>query len=211
MASKLELNNLSTWPIWFKVIVAAAITGAIFFIAKVVFLDDKKSELQGTESTYNKSKTNFATLQNEVADLDAIQNETNALELMLQDMLRYLPSNVEMPSLIDNVYESARENSIVFEQLSPEKDIEQTHYTIKPISLKANTGYNSMGSFIQKVTSLDRIMNIEGVTFKRGRGQNRDDNESDIDIQDLPLDMTAELRTYIFKDEDNNQNTRGQK
>lgn len=58
-----------------------------------------------------------------------------------------------------------------------------------------------MGSFVQKVTSLNRIMNIEGVTFKRTR--NSGNVAEDANIEDLPLDMTAELRTYIFKDGSN--------
>lgn len=166
MASNLEINNLSSWPLWFRIIIALVIAGFFIFIAKILILDSTKATLQSTEQNYSKTKTNFQTLQAEVADLDAIIAETEALDTVLAEMLKYLPSDIEMPSLIDSVYESARENSIIFEQLSPEKDIEETHYTIKPISLKADTGYNSMGSFIQKVTSLDRIMNIEGVTFK---------------------------------------------
>lgn len=201
MGSKLELNNLSSWPLWFKVIVALVIAAFFIFIGKLLFIDDAKSSLQTTEKNYTQTKTNFATLQNDVADLDAIRAETAALDAVLKDLLHYLPNDVEMPSLIDSVYESARENSIVFEQLTPEKDIEGEHYTIKPIALKANTGYNSMGSFVQKVTSLNRIMNIEGVTFKRTR--NSGNVAEDANIEDLPLDMTAELRTYIFKDGSN--------
>ncbi len=67
-----------------------------------------------------------------------------------------------------------------------------------------------MASFVQKVTSLDRIMNIDSVSFKRSRN-NKADDEDNIDIEDLPLDMTAELRTYIFKGDAQANNSRGKK
>lgn len=102
-----------------------------------------------------------------------------------------------MPSLVDSVYVSARDNGFVFDKFRPEKGIDTEFYRIEPISLSADVGYVSMSAFIEEVTTLKRIMNVHSVSFKA------DANTDSVDAKssNTPLKMTAQLRTYIFKED----------
>lgn len=196
MAKKndVNLNDLSTWPLLMTVLFALIIAVAVIYLAKMILIDNISDEVRRKDSEIVKEEKLYAENKRIVAQLPHIRQEVEQLTKIRNDLTDYLPTKVSMPSLIDNVYLAARSNGIVFDQFTPEEDIEKEYYTIKPISLEAKVGYISMSSFIEEVTTLKRIMNVDSVNFH----VEEDDNEHK--SPNVPLTMKAQLRTYIFKD-----------
>lgn len=190
--SSFNINDLSTWG-W----PVALLAGVVIIVITVVIIEsflvsglttaiDKKStEISQAEKKYSKNKKILATLPQ-------IRQEVKALEKVKDEAKAFLPTEVSMPNLIDSVYASARKNGIIFKSFTPQKDINTPYYTIKPISLSTSTGYLSMAAFIEEVTTLKRIMNVHSVSFSSQGKPEKDEN--------VPLSVTAQLRTYIFKE-----------
>lgn len=190
--SSFNINDLSTWG-W----PVALLAGVVIIVITVVIIEsflvsglttaiDKKStEISQAEKKYSKNKKILATLPQ-------IRQEVKALEKVKDEAKAFLPTEVSMPNLIDSVYASARKNGIIFKSFTPQQDINTPYYTIKPISLSTSTGYLSMAAFIEEVTTLKRIMNVHSVSFSSQGKLEKDEN--------VPLSVTAQLRTYIFKE-----------
>ncbi len=193
--NNIDINDLSTWPVVMSLLFALLIACGIFYFLKTFLVDDisatinrKNNEIIRLENQYKKDRAI-------VAILPKIREEVKRLKKIQENLKTYLPTKVFMPSLIDNVYLVGRNNGIVFNKLVPEKYIEEKYYSIKPISLKAEIGFESMAAFIEEVTTLERIMNIDSVSFQV--------QDNDILLHknaNVPLTMTAQLRTYVFKD-----------
>lgn len=191
--SSFNINDLSTWglPICLLagclIIAAVTYAGQSFFVGGITQNIEKKADkIAKTEREYMK---NMRTL----AVLPQIRQEVKELEKVRDEAKKFLPTEVSMPNLIDSVYESARNNGIIFGSFAPQADIDTPYYTIKPISLSTNTGYLSMAAFIEEVTTLKRIMNVDSVSFSSSQSTPEPD-------ENLPLNVTAQLRTYIFKE-----------
>ncbi len=197
MAKKnsVDINDLSTWPVIMSLLFALFLAASIFYFVKTFLVDDISANIERKDNEIiqleNKYKKNRAI----VAVLPQIRQEVKRLKEIQSELKTYLPTKVFMPSLIDNVYLVGRNNGIVFDKLVPEKYIEEKYYSVKPISLKAAVGFESMAAFIEEVTTLKRIMNIDSVSF-----QVEDNNILLHRNANAPLTMTAQLRTYVFKD-----------
>ncbi len=196
---RVDLNDISTWTLPVIVVFVVAIVGLFIFAAKKLFVDDVVAQKDSVNAQIVKEERQYAKNQEIIALLPHIRKEVAELEVVRDEAKKYLPTEVSMPALIDNVYLAARDNGIVFSKFTPEKDIDKDYYTIKPISLSAEVGYLSMSSFIEQVTTLKRIMNVQSVSFKRDTRRVKG-NEKLSEASDEPLKMTAQLRTYIFKE-----------
>ncbi|MDO4643301.1 MAG: type 4a pilus biogenesis protein PilO, partial [Cardiobacteriaceae bacterium] len=110
----------------------------------------------------------------------------NELVGILRSLLAYLPSKDEMPDLIDSVYVSGVDNSIIFDTFLPEKDIKQNYYDVKPIALKADTGYTNFAQFTGRISALQRILNVSDMSIKIAE---KDPNK---------LTINSQLQTYVY-------------
>ncbi len=192
--NNIDVNDLSTWPVIMSLLVAVVLAGGIFYLLKTLLVDDVIAQIESKNTKIVKLENQYKRDRQIVAILPQIRAEVKKLKEVQAHLQTFLPTKVSMPSLIDNVYLVGRNNGIIFDTLIPEKYIEKKYYSIKPISLKTEVGFESMASFIEEVTTLKRIMNVESVSFqvKSNDASHRNTN--------APLTMTAQLRTYVFKD-----------
>lgn len=198
--NNVDLNDLSSWPLPLVLFVSLLVVCGVAFVIKMFVADPVTDTINSTESEIKSKELEYAKNQEVVALLSHIRTEVNELEIIRDEAKKYLPTEISMPSLIDNVYLAARGNGIVFNDFTPKPDIDTEFYIIKPVELSADVGYLSMSSFIEQVTSLKRIMNVESVFFKAEAK-----NGSPLRDSDDPLTMTAQLRTYVFKDTKNSK------
>ncbi len=196
MAKKngININDLSTWPIIMTLFVAIVIAAIILYMVKTFFIDELTDRINRKNTEIIQQENQYKRDKQIVAILPKIRADVKKLQTMQENLKTFLPTKVSMPSLIDNVYVVGRNNGIIFDKLVPGEYIEKKYYAIKPISLRAEIGFESMAAFIEEVTTLERIMNVDSVSFTVS------DNDTSHRNANVPLLMTAQLRTYVFKD-----------
>ncbi len=196
MARKDSINikDYSTWPLLMSVVFAVLIAAVIFYLSKTFLTDDVSAQISRKDAEIVKQENQYKKDAPIAAIVPKLKEEVKRLKVIQEGLKKFLPTKVSMPSLVDDVYLVGRNNGIVFDKLVPKRYIEEKYYSIKPIALKAKVGFESMASFIEEVTTLERIMNVNAVNFKVEGDQMLHKNAN------APLKMTAELRTYVFKD-----------
>jgi type IV pilus assembly protein PilO len=114
------------------------------------------------------------------------------MEVMLQQMLRQLPSKNEMPDLIVDVSQTALASGINNELFQPGAETQREFYAEKPISLRMVGTYHQFGAFVSGVASLPRvvIMTMHDIQLKpRGAGE-------------TTLVLEGTVKTYRYLDEE---------
>jgi|GEM_PF-5462501 len=195
-SSNFNLNDASTWNSLGVVFFGLLFAVALFFIVYNFFVTPKLQEIDSNMAKIDKQKNEYTKNKALVELIPRLKKEVAEWQIAKNEAKKYLPTDISMPQLIDNVYLAAQDNGIVFNKFTPEGDINQKFYTIKPITLSTNVGFSSMSSFIEQVTALKRIMNIQSVSFKTPNSR-----KGFAETPNSPLQMTAQLRTYIFKDD----------
>ncbi len=187
-----DLNDLSTWQSPVTVSISLLLGFAFFSFWKILFIDEVRTKIQQIQPIVTKQKQLYARNQSLISSIPAIEAEIEQFKTTKNLAKTFLPTEISMPSLIDSIYVAAQRNHIVFDELAPKEDINETFYFIKPITLTAVADYSSILGFAEDIANSKRIITIHNMTLTAPVEDTKDKKQQ--------LKMTAELRTYIFKE-----------
>nr|WP_229730166.1 type 4a pilus biogenesis protein PilO [Arenimonas maotaiensis] len=175
-----------------KYAVCAFVIVIILLVAWFLMIKDKRDEMLRLEGEETVLRADFENKQARAANLEPLKQQLAQMELILQQMLRQLPSKNEMPDLIVDVSQQALASGITNELFQPGPETPREFYAEKPISIRMVGNYHQFGAFMSGVASLPRvvIMTMHDISLKP-RGAN---NEL--------LEMAGTIKTYRYLDPD---------
>ena len=188
----LDFNNAGAWPIQVKIaaciLLGVLIVGAVWYF----IVSDKRLVLEQREQTERDLRSDFEQKQGRAANLEPLKQQLAQMEVMLQQMLRQLPSKNEMPDQNVDVSQTALASGITNELFQPGAENRLEFYAEKPIALRMVGTYHQFGAFVSGVASLPRvvIMTMHDISLTP-----RDGNEA-------TLELEGTVKTYRYLDED---------
>ena len=75
-------------------------------------------------------------------------------------LLELLPTGAEVPSLIDNISETALENQLTIDFIRLREPIPREFYTEQPFDIQVQGDYHRIAAFLSGVASLPRIVTL---------------------------------------------------
>jgi len=190
----LDYSNPGGLPSWFKlasVIVLMILigVGGYFFQIK-----DQTIQLETAEATERSKKTEYKIKREKAAQLPAYKSQLEEMKIILNSMLRQLPSKNEMSDLIVDVSQTALASGIDNELFQPGTEALKKFYAEQPISLRMVGKYHQFGHFVSGVASLPRvvILTMHDISLKPVT-----DGENGL----LLLEGTAKTYRYLDDDE----------
>ena len=197
----LDFNNSGAWPTQIKLAACFVVITIIIGLAWYLFVSDTRLTIQSEENNEANLRTEFQTKQGKAANLEPLKQQLAQMEVMLQQMLRQLPSKNEMPDLIVDVSQTALASGINNELFQPGAETMLEFYAEKPIALRMAGTYHQFGAFVSGVASLPRvvIMTMHDISL-RARGSDKDPlaaigpNSS--------LELAGTVKTYRYLDEE---------
>ena len=155
---KLDTKNPGAWPIPIKLVVCFLLIAFIVGMTWYLKVSTQREELAGLEATEVTLRAEFEDKQGRAANLEPLKQQLAQMELMLQQMLRQLPSKNEMPDLIVDVSQTALASGISNELFQPGPETAKEFYAEKPITLRMVGTYHQFGAFVSGVASLPRVV-----------------------------------------------------
>jgi len=193
----LDFSNAGAFPAGLKATLAGFVAILILFLCWYLFLRDRLNELEQLEITEQALRGDFEEKQKRAANLEPLKEQLAQMELMLQQMLRQLPSKTEMPDLIVDISQTALASGISTELFQPQAEIPREFYAEKPISLRMVGSYHQFGAFVSGVATLPRvvIMTMHDISLKPRS------SESFIGPGG-PLVLEGTVKTYRYLEDD---------
>jgi type IV pilus assembly protein PilO len=191
----LDYNNAGAWPAPVKAVACLLLAALILVGGWYFFVSDQQTKLEQLERREADLRKEFETKQGKAVNLEPLKQQLAEMEVMLQQMLRQLPSKTEMPDLIVDISQTALATGIQNELFQPLPDVKREFYAEKPIRLRMVGTYHQFGAFVSGVASLPRvvIMTMHDISLRPRAGQS------------LPagvLVLEGTVRTYRYLDED---------
>jgi type IV pilus assembly protein PilO len=197
MSKGMDLRNLDTknpgnWPTPIKLAACIALIVVIVGATWYFKVTSQREELEGLQGQEKNLRAEFEDKQGRAANLEPLKQQLAQMELMLQQMLRQLPSKNEMPDLIVDVSQTALATGISNELFQPGPETAKEFYAEKPINLRMVGTYHQFGAFVSGVASLPRvvIMTMHNISLTPRAGK--------------PglLVLQGTIRTYRYLDEE---------
>ena len=198
---ELDFNNIGQWPQNAKIGLCAFIALVILLLAWLLFVRDKRTELEGLQGQETELRTEFETKQGRAANLEPLKQQLAQMEQQLQQMLRQLPSKTEMPDLIVDISQTALATGIQNELFQPGAETAKEFYAEKPIALRMVGTYHQFGAFVSGVASLPRVVIMTMHDSSLQPKSAKTDPNARIGPNSA-LELAGTVKTYRYLDED---------
>lgn len=164
--SELDANNLGSWPAPVKVIAAILLLIAVLALGYNFHLKDLQAQLEQQRSQEESLKQQFATKAFEAANLEQYRQQMAEMEQSFGALLRQLPSDTEVPGLLEDITRTGLGSGLEFEEIKLMPEVTQQFYIELPIQIRVVGGYHDLASFVSGVASLPRIVTLHDFEIK---------------------------------------------
>ena len=190
----LDVNDVGRWPLVFR----AAVIAIVFFVVVGVgiymfIIEDKAPQLANAEEEEQNLRLSFENKQRKAANYDAYRAQLRQMEQSFGTMLRQLPGETEIPSLIVDVSQTGLAAGLQEKLFQPQPEIPRDFYAEKPIKIVLTGGYHEIAAFVSGVAALPRIVTLHDIIITP-----EDPNEFD----QLSLEVTAKTYRYLEEEAD---------
>ena len=182
----LDANDVGRWPLPFRIAVIAIVfmlasgLGIYWFIIK-----DKAPQLERAQAEEQELRLTFENKQRKAANYDAYKAQLAQIEQSFGTMLRQLPGETEIPSLIVDISQTGLAAGLQEKLFVPQAEIPRDFYAEKPIQIRLSGGYHEIGNFVSGIAALPRIVTLHDITITP---------ENNGGFDDLSMQVTA--KTY---------------
>ena len=148
-------------------VLLASLGGAFYFFAFMPKMSEykalvKKSETLQAEIVQKKS----------IADnLGRFRDEYEKMQQRLQESLKELPNDKEIPELLTSIASIAKQNQLEVKKFQPGGEVAKGFYAEVPVALTLTGRYLDIGKFFFDVSEMPRIVTVGNIKMKSGGGK----------------------------------------
>lgn len=188
----LDVNDVGRWPFAFRAGVIAIVFAIVIGLGIYwTIIENKAPQLKRYKDDEQTLRVTFENKQRKAANYDAYKAQLAQIEQSFGTMLRQLPGETEIPSLIVDISQTGLAAGLQEKLFQPQAEIPKDFYAEKPIKIRLSGGYHEIANFVSGVASLPRIVTLHDINI----------TPEDKDVFDrLSLEVTAQ--TYRYLDEE---------
>ncbi|TBW32030.1 type 4a pilus biogenesis protein PilO [Azotobacter chroococcum] len=164
--SDLDLNNLGSWPAPVKVITCVLLLIGVLALGYNFHLKDLQEQLERVRGEEGTLKQQFATKAFQAANLEAYRRQMAEMETSFGVLLRQLPSDTEVPGLLEDITRTGLGSGLEFEEIKLLQEVTQQFYIELPIQISVVGSYHDLATFVSGVASLPRIVTLHDFEIK---------------------------------------------
>ncbi len=185
----LDINNVGSWPAAIKGIVMLLLFVGVLGGGYYAYLTDKQTMLDVVEVKEVNLRQDYESKAFKAANLDAYRKQRDEMEATFGALLKQLPSDTEVPGLLEDITRTAIDNELVIESIDLQPERRTEFYVELPIDIVVEGDYHKIGSFVSGVANLSRIVTLHDFDVKPESSVNH-------------LKMSIMAKTYRYLDGD---------
>ncbi|CAB1256969.1 putative fimbrial assembly protein PilO [Vibrio cholerae] len=186
---ELELDEISEWPLLPQLLVILLIMLLIQGAGYWFYLMPKQDEIALLKQEEETVKATLRIKANKVAVLPQIQAQLDELKERYDFLLRQLPVQKELASMLASVNQLGLDSSLTFTRIDwGERESQEFLYRL-PLNIELTGSYHDIGDFSQAIAKLPRIINFDDVDWQR------------VSQESSTLHFRVRAYTYQFKQE----------
>ncbi|WPN47593.1 MULTISPECIES: type 4a pilus biogenesis protein PilO [unclassified Pseudomonas] len=177
----LDTRNIGSWPSAVKAAVACLLMVAVLALGYSVSISEREGQLDLKRKEESALKEQFATKMRMAANLEAYTQQMDEMENAFSVLLQQLPSDTEVPGLLEDITRTGLGSGLVFEEIKLLPEVSRPFYIELPIQITVTGGYHDLATFVSGVAGLPRIVTLH-----------------DFDLAPVNSELGAKLRMSIL-------------
>lgn len=160
-----DFNAAATWPLPVKIgaVVLVSLLVAVAGIYTITL--DQLNKLEQLEQKEQALKSLFEDKQRKIVNLADYRKQLVQIELSLSEMIKQMPTKVEMDNLLIDISQTGLASGLEFRFFKPASTIRKDFYSELPVNIQVIGQYGELGLFVSGLASLPRIVTVHDVVI----------------------------------------------
>ncbi|MFO7908535.1 type 4a pilus biogenesis protein PilO [Vreelandella aquamarina] len=154
----LDLKEAATWPLLLRAMTLLLVFILALALVYWLVIKERTESLSAAEREETVLLTEFRQKALEATYLPEIEQQLADMDTQMQQLRAMLPTNAEIPSLLDSISDAALDNRLSVETIRLQETTRQTHYTEHPFDIEVQGGYHDIAQFVADIAALPRIV-----------------------------------------------------
>ncbi len=184
----LDMNKINKLPQNQKIALLAGIIVLMLGLYWYIFFQSKQQELAAANGKLVQMQNQLAEDRTLAADLPRFKAELKRLQAELDQALRQLPNNKELPVLLTDITTLGKNAGMEFKSFIPQAEVKKEFYAEVPINIELVGGFHELATFFDQLSRLDRIVSIKNFAI----------SEVTVKNDRVGLNITGLASTYRF-------------
>ena len=190
----LEFKDLAKLKWYYQVLIVGSICGALLAGFWYQFLTPIQVEIVGKTAKIEELQKIITKSEQQAKQLAQIKKDALALQAKLEMLKAVLPLEKETDQIFRAVQLQAAASGLKVSRVAPRGTIDHDAYTEYPIDLEVGGTYHNVGTFLDKIRQLPRIVNINGLKLQSRA------SEGDLSFTSS-VGATYTATTFVYKEE----------
>jgi type IV pilus assembly protein PilO len=182
------LARYSKVPIRRRLAAFGGIVVAVLAAHWFLIYSDQATELGNLEEQYTRLEQDRAEKQAYVENLQKYEARLTELQASLNLARSQLPDDPDVPQLLAQLGNKAKQAGLEIDRFEPKGEAPKDFYAEIIFDMKVHGSYHEIGTFLDAIGKLDRILNVTGLSMSNPRSVN----------QKIVVDCSFTIKTYRF-------------
>ena len=160
-----DINRSGVWPLpvkvlaWLLVLAAVLVAGWLLLVSGSIAQLDRAQQLEAQLSLEQEQK------RQQAEGLERHQLRHIQLQQDFEALLMQLPSDTEIPGLIEDMTQAGLSNGLVIGSIDLGAEVRHEFHVEKPVHLVLEGSYHQLSAFVRDIASLPRIVTLHDFTI----------------------------------------------
>lgn len=167
---KVPYDRVIPVPAWQRFAALAGVVALILALAYFLVLKSQDEQIDKLENDLADIEIKVENTRSQVTPqkLKRLEEKLAKLEAELGEAKKELPSEKEIPELLEQVSNTGTQSGLEFVVFKPLGEVRKDYYAEVPVQLQINGKFHNVLMFFDEVANLPRIVSIKDVRVKSG-------------------------------------------
>jgi type IV pilus assembly protein PilO len=186
-----DTDKIGVWPMPVRAFIWVLVFGLFIGATWWFFIRDMNNTLRRTQMDEVTLRSDFEKKAHEAANLEDYRAQMVAMDEQFQGLLARLPTDIELPGLIDDIAEKAEDSGLTLSRREFLAETKKEFIVEKPLQIvvRGNT-YHDLGGFVSGIAGMPRIVTLHDFTVGPVGGERRGSGGG------LQMNITAKTYRY---------------
>jgi type IV pilus assembly protein PilO len=148
----------------------------------------KKQTINNLNVQLEKAQAELAKAKKNAEELNDWRTKMKKKEVKYKQVMQALPEKEEIPSLLASISQAGKDAGLDFVLFQPKPEANKEFYAEIPVDIKVSGNFHNVAVFFDKVSNLQRIVNVRNIIMKPGDSKKADSR----------LETNCQAVTYKF-------------
>lgn len=164
--SELSLEEGGGWPLLLRMLVCLLIAVAFSIGSLWILAQPRSEQVEQARGRLEELMTRYSTRSFQAANLPLLNERMAVLGERMETLVNMLPTDAELPALLDDINESARRQQLEIDFIRLGDAREQPFYITQPFDIQVRGRYHPLAEFVESIAALPRIVTLHDMTLE---------------------------------------------